>query len=62
LIKLIILILTIYLAIRVGRIIGRGIGLFKVQSSKHSNISGNKPFKKNNIEEAEFEDITDEEK
>ncbi len=58
-IKLIILALTIFIAIRVGRIIRKGIMTFKVQNSNFDNLSNDNSFKTNKIEDAEFEDITD---
>ena len=57
-IKLIILGLTIYIAIRLGRAIKRGITTFKVTSSNFKNSPDN-PYSPNKVEEAEFEDITD---
>lgn len=58
-IKLIIFALTIYIAIRIGRLIRRGIMTFKVHGSNYTNLSDDIPNKSNKIEEADFEDITD---
>ena len=58
-IKLIIIFLIVYVAIRVGRMIRKGVITFKVFNSNYSNISQDNPNSPNKIEEADFEDITD---
>jgi len=59
LIKLILLFLTIYITIQVGRMIRKGVVTFNVFKSNYSNISQDNPNSTNKIEDAEFEDITD---
>lgn|GEM_PF-2765251 len=58
-IKLIIIFIIIYVSIRIGRMIRKGVLTFKVFSSNYSNLSEDNSGGPNKIEEAEYEDITD---
>ena len=58
-IKLIIIFIIIYVSIRIGRMIRKGVLTFKVFSSNYSNLSEDNEGGQIKIEEAEYEDITD---